>query len=690
MMPAGHDDEFINPYTFVPFPDPGDIVRAKPAWHEQLGAGRFCGQLSVSASARTPIMVGGWDHPDGTKDVDGEPEQVLPWRPGRDGAWQAIVPGSSVAGAVRSLHEVLAGGCLRVFDRDFVPTYRDAATPGAFTGLKLALVSAADETGRPTALRICTKVVWTDAVRLRNLLGKQGVELRTGLTLSIPDAEMAGFVKYGREIVDITSAIPDGGGGEWVVLLGDAGAREGVPVYRLALGRLPPLSTTVRFPEQRDLWASYRRRALDTADMRGHRKDAASLRAQLDTERAYTRDDDRLTASVEWANAGGIGRRQLVRPWMLPGTVTWVKTTGGNMLTDIRRAVLWRGDGAHPAGARVAAELLACTDPTTLCPSCRLFGSADVEGRKPDDQALQASYAGHVRFSDLIADSLAPDGVEIVTLAPLSSPNPGAGQFYLDNGRLRLPEGPDDILRRWGSPTGDATTPRRLRGRKFYWQTTDQQHDGPERSQRRHSHTNEEVLVRARLFPVGQRFTGTISFDGLTEAELGGLLAAVSPSVVIDSAPRPGIAATEASVCVPVGGGKPFGFGAMHTRITLDWIASAGSRYRGAAHPAITTASAVAAFTGSVPQGIRDRVWKALHGVLTVDHVDPTRVWYPPGASWAAHDANTTQEITRFDEGYQFWKLSQGQRLNAEDRPLVPLPPPTGPQYLPMFRKRGR
>ena len=48
---------------------------------------------------------------------------------GPSGTTVLRLPGSSVKGAVRSLHETLAGGCLRVFDEDFIPSYRDRRGP---------------------------------------------------------------------------------------------------------------------------------------------------------------------------------------------------------------------------------------------------------------------------------------------------------------------------------------------------------------------------------------------------------------------------------------------------------------------------------------------------------------------------------------------------------------------------------
>ena len=671
------EDQFINPYTFVPFPDPGDIVRKGLAGHCSLAAGRYSGEISVTARALTRIVIGGWEAADKSP--------LLPWRPGPADTRQAIIPGSSLAGAVRSLHESLAGGCLRVFDREFLPTYRDIAARDSFNGLELAVVATVDDTGRPTSLVRCRRVMWTDAIALTATLSEA---LRSGMPLAINEADIRPVLtRGGRTIVTVAEAVLADRcrSGTWVVLVGDAGAREDVKEFRVALGQVAGPPTPVDVSE---VWDAYQRSALGSADMRSQRKDPASLEKLRCEEAGHTVNTARLTSLVEW-KGHEIGRRQVVRPWTRPGIVLWVRVKG-DKVSDIRRAVLWRSLGGNQvAGNRVPQELLACTELDALCPSCRVFGSADVEGKKPGDPALQKSYAGHVRFTDMLASGRAPDDGPVLALAPLSSPRPGAGQFYLDNGSRTLPRARGDVLRRWGSAAGDS--PRRLlRGRKYYWLTTPSPDQGPPRWKRRHTHTNEEVLTSARAFPVQQLFVTLIRFDGLTEAEIGGLLAAVQPSLMIE---RASTHRATSKVCLPIGGGKAFGFGALNTEVRLERVESAVSRYGTGEPPQITLDSAVQAFCAEVPDGIRRRVWPALSAVLTLDHVAPARVWYPPGATWSEHTTNTKESIEEFDEGYEFWKMTQGERLKDEDRPLVPLPDPTAgaeEQYLPIIRKSDR
>jgi len=292
----------------------------------------------------------------------------------------------------------------------------------------------------------------------------------------------------------------------------------------------------------------------------------------------------------------------------------------------------------------------------------------DAQRREDDDEARQRSYAGHVRFTDLVAAKRAPTDGPVRPLAPLSSPRPGAGQFYLDNGSKQLPQREDEMLREWGS-SADNRQPRQLRGRKYYWSTRPAKQQ-PRRSEKRQHHSD-EVVTSARVFPFQQRFDTTVCFDGLTVAELGGLLAALQPSLLLE----PASSHRAPAVCLPIGGGKPFGFGALETQLILDRIDSAGSRYGEAEPPEVTIEQAVEQFRSSIPEEIRGTVWPALSAVLTLDHVDPDRVWYPPGASWNEYQTGRPDALERFDRGYEFWKTSRGQQMRSEpDRLLVPLP----------------
>ena len=96
------------------------------------------------------------------------------------------LPGASVKGAVRAVHETLAGGCLRVFDADFIPSYRDhAQVRGA--EWKLTVVEKATSDGQPLSLALCDEVVWVGAGQLRQACG---ASLATGSRVRIQAADV--------------------------------------------------------------------------------------------------------------------------------------------------------------------------------------------------------------------------------------------------------------------------------------------------------------------------------------------------------------------------------------------------------------------------------------------------------------------------------------------------------------------
>ena len=94
--------KFVNPYSFVPVVP---ARRGEAAGHAELSPQRFSGRLRTRITARTPLLL---------KDcvVGPDPGRVVNDIPRVDG--KAIIPGSSLAGAVRSLHEAFVGGCMRV------------------------------------------------------------------------------------------------------------------------------------------------------------------------------------------------------------------------------------------------------------------------------------------------------------------------------------------------------------------------------------------------------------------------------------------------------------------------------------------------------------------------------------------------------------------------------------------------
>lgn len=694
------DNVFINPYTFVPFPDAA-LDRTTPHGHAVLaqspaGAQRYMGRIDLTVEALTRVLVRGGS--------DGDPVM-------RDG--QPIIPGSSLHGALRSMHESLVGGCLRVFDGDFIPSYRDAARVGVNSGWILAVVEeveqAGPDTGRPTRLTVCRQ----QAIARTEVVSRQTERelLRTGTRLAIDGEPVE---RNGRLVFPSETPMAEDAEGPWVMLLSDGNARSapakatrpGIPYY-VSLGKLDGgqevVTTPTRPAVSDDAWESFQFSARGSRDfveaVRGTKEStlrAAEVGCAVANWQALSGGDPHR---ISWAHGDSpvtkdlaecevhvnesperkVGVRAPHRPWTFPGLPVWVRTARDGSVSAMKLAQIWRHPGGSaPAGKRIPSSLRSCEDASDLCPSCRVFGAADTSGRDEDQAAAQDSYRGHVRVGDLVpVDDVA---LEPLTLAPMGAPRPGSGQFY-----LRTPAGTplranteEAALREWGS-AADRTEARRLRGRKAYWRTTDRSKHPRWRA--RPEQEKSKMASQARAFPVGTRFTATVAFDGLTAAEIGALLSCLEPGRVL-SAPDEG-----KEVVLSIGGGKPFGFGACRTTATLSEVHDARSRWLDGEAPSLTTDDAVAAFVASAP--VAQSTWPALAIACTLDHVDPELVWYPPGASW---DKVGTEE---FDKGYEFWSESVGRggsgKAQTKDKPLIQLPAITDPrQELPIVAKPQR
>lgn len=198
------------------------------------------------------------------------------------------------------------------------------------------------------------------------------------------------------------------------------------------------------------------------------------------------------------------------------------------------------------------------------------FGFAGVH----DDKGHHP-FRGRVRFGTFWAEvenSLPP--VRMMTLTAPSGSKCKARPLYLaDRSGGGTHPAPDHGL-------GIA-----LRGRKFYWhQRTpdggvapahayDRLHrkDGPE--------LGEGMASGApTLEPLGKDslFQGRVQFENLTDAELGALLAALSPDLVFGSS----AGATEPGWGIKVGKGKPRGLGSVKGTVKLHLLQPATDRYR--------------------------------------------------------------------------------------------------------------
>jgi CRISPR-associated protein (TIGR03986 family) len=471
-----------------------------------------------------------------------------------------------------------------------------------------------------------------------------------------------------------------------VVLVTDSGTRQPKKkTYFLACGRLGPRTAEVG----EAAWRAFRIAVAGARDM------------QPGVRRREGRDPGELRpTSLVMFDGRPIGRRRVVTGRLWEGDVIWVRTRddgASRTVAELSLAALWRHPGWHasasasasagqdPAGRRVPPALLGCRDPRSLCPTCRVFGSADPEARERDAGARQRSYAGHVRFGDACTER--PVDLEPVQRAPLGAPRPGAGQFYLSyadpspaSSRDRKP------TREWGSDP-DAERPRPLRGRKFYWHADPAAQQPPRHEAREHQRTRpdqtESELVTTRyLAPAGTTLRQRVTFDNLSRAELGGLLAAFDPRQALA-----GLVPKGRRLLVRLGGGKPLGLGSCTATVSGLRVWTAASRYGGAPEAAPDPDAYLREFAEDCPPEIRENTWPALAAVLAEGTVDPARVWYPPGAHWP----DRQDDLEEFDKPFAFFTASSGMFIKppGRQRQLVPLPDPaSGDQSLPIMREQ--
>ncbi|NNJ63618.1 MAG: hypothetical protein HKP61_22350 [Dactylosporangium sp.] len=270
----------------------------------------------------------------------------------------------------------------------------------------------------------------------------------------------------------------------------------------------------------------------------------------------------------------------------------------------------------------------------------------------------------------------------------MGAPNPGAGQFYLRCEDTRPAAKKDDLpTREWGAKpdrlaAGNEVPARAVRGRKYYWHADPDRQEVPRHVARPHQ-SNDSMAVERLLAEPGTVLTQVVTFDNLSEAELGSLLAALQPHSVLPPGAPGG-----RSLRLHLGGGKPLGLGSCHASVEDLRVWTAQSRYGAAAPVDPDPDRYIERFVASVPPPVSVS-WTALGAVLAEDTVDPERVWYPPGEHWPDQESPDPKARKRFDEPFAFFTATSGMHLEQDNsRSLCPLPDPAAAdQTIPIIRK---
>lgn len=606
--------DFVNPYTFVPLPQ--KVMRSEPLGHDpgpDDAEQRYVGTLEVTWHLHSPLAI-----------------PIDEW--GTIGG-DVRIPGSSVKGAVRSVHEVLFGGCLRQVDLGYRPTYRQLPNMEALEGWQMAVVVGGDE------VLLCDKEdpkrrSSIDSEALRQRVGDRA---RTGDVIAV-HANDDWKVKPERRVAEQFQVLdrpaePSGYedlAGNYVVLITKEGARHE--------------TATINGKKVKTKW--YWSLGKLTAQ---HAKLSPQAKLNFSWAMMEARPDGKRWVDV-CRDGKKLGQALGNEHALEPGSVIWVKTDSG-AVTAIKLSQFWRERSKQYLKDRIPKETQPCSgEDLLLCPSCSVFGSADTlndkaitdERRREGDQR---SYAAHVRFGSATGVGL-QGGPE--TLAPLGQPHLGAGLTYLEpTPAPPIPESRDMRQSRWDS---DGNQKRQLRGRKFYWHSNPERQlkhlkrdegvkDVPGRHLKR-KHHSDEMCTKAQLVIAGT-FRQTITFDGLDRFGVASLLAALQPGRLLG----------EGEFALHLGRGKPLGLGSVMAEITAARITTVAGRYGDGEQVALET-FALSDADVKARCGDLEAVHAGARKVLDLKGLGENwwQVTYPTTAPWKDFNSKS------FDESFKFFK----------------------------------
>ncbi len=652
---AARPDIFVNPFNFVPLP--ADVAREEPVGHHEKAQGRHSGRIEVSWLSQSPLLFG-----------DGHEHGLEP-----DPSGGFRVAGSSLKGFLRSLHETISGSCLRIFDTEAVPVYRQPVA--VQQNRQLAVVSAVDSLGRPSKVRICGAATWARIDLLHACRGPE--DLRTGDLFDGSAARGELVQNRGRSQFVLGSRFKFAGpldpgnleaaDGKWVVLLSGAGARWGPHPYYAALGLVPSKDTHIG-PE---VVARWEREVDGSEDLRKRRGTGKPRGWQI-------------VKFPPRGNGKPMGRRREVPEMPEVGDVLWVDVNGGRV-TGLAASYLWRISGSGAAGERSPKATHPCGSGSHgehLCLSCRCFGSAGEDRRERVGESEQNSYRGQVRVSEMRID-LDPRDLVKQKLPPRGNPRIGSGQFTLQISDRRREEGNNQLpAAAWGSRS-ETNPPRQIRGRKFYWHGHTDEPQGEWRRDTARSHQSEAMTSDVRLVPRGTKVSATIWFENLSDLELGTLIATLDPIRLLrperdallwrresDESER------REQLWTHLGGGKGLGFGSVQLE-QAEVVLEQPDRYRGAT-PQALTAEQMDGYVATVRAECFDRLattWRELAAMLDPDRIDPRRLAYPPNAPWSDLTGVGTHEP--FDKSFTYFGETKGGGLTNNPQDITTLPAPS-------------
>lgn len=629
---------FVNPYTFIRFPTE---VRRRPglghAPTREQAEERYTGTLTVTWKVKSPLAVPN----------DGS------WGLADDNDSELRIPGASVKGAVRSLHEALFAGCARIVDPGFTPVYRDMMTTGLLEGWQLGVVMTPDahaEARPDPQVKVipCGQVSWTRGDAVAEATAEVGRLPRTGDFIEPADSVDDNGRRLNRQVAGFTAVDRDQAWGQRFVLA----AKNGLSVILVT-------DTAARDSRHPYYWATAKPGSKMATVV-----PSALVRFRQRLRGADRQDGAGVFEDVHFPPGRGqnqppgpaVAQRRTVDGWLRQGDVIWVKVQDGQVI-DIKLSLGWRvpAGGKRPAlGDRIPSAVRPCRHYDQLCLSCVIFGSVDAEA-KSDRDGTQHSYGGHVRFGDIVG--LCSRVRRNVELAPLGTPHPGAGMYYLTpvtKDQMAATMERPDFPSRWDSIAGESRGPRNLRGRKFYWHSDpNQQKEGKRlgraRYERQQVHTNDESSATVHIVSRAQ-LTQSITFDGLDATALASLLATLNPELLLGNG----------DFALHLGRGKPLGLGSVQADVNLKMTTTA-DRY--SQNPTLLTR--VPSLAACLTDGVAERCGLAesspiraeARSVLALDGLGDRAVdvSYPTMRGWS--DFRTAE----FHQSFEFFQKNSGQ-----------------------------
>lgn len=682
--------KFVNPYTFLPLPD--SIKREQLQMHDGSGAQDrelYTGSFTVEWELKSPLLLPEKAEEEGWLELTGNNRGKI------------RVPGSSVKGAMRSLHEALFFGCMSVVDQDYIPVYREASVKGQRTDSAdwvIGVVEKVDDDGRPISIRRTVrtddtdgKTMWINAEGLLRACRRQSEnELpQTGDIVRFRNSDVV--VKNNRaKVYEPREFAPRRDGNidtystnDYVIIITDGGTRKKMRAWHWASRKIDIYADAL--PVSDEVWKHFEAKVDGTDDLR---------RERLEIKKGKLQGHSARKIQVEGLGKV-LGKRLSQNGMFSPGDALWVriaKVEDKEQITELSYSAIWRRVAVFPEGSEKSGEVmhlgdllgdLSPCDPNDeehgVCLSCSLFGAVGPEKEK-GEKGL--GYAGHVRFGSLELKCGAADVSAEKEIMPLSSPKPSNGQFYMTNPR-RLQGEPTPDMAYEGETTSHwdrremKNVERKPAGRKFYWNHDPLYPHHGRRHYEKFDGVKDELITKRRFVSVGDDsdstvFKSEVTFDQITGAQLASLWCLLNPVSLFKSF---NISGPEVPV-VRLGGGKPLGFGSVAPRISSYHIFRSKERYCDDApefdsdkqsspdHALGMTGDGWSHFVKAIEErvitdGTRKKLVdnvKTLARLMDLDGLGAMKefVTYPPNASWEQYGTK------KFHESYRFFVENRG------------------------------